>query len=615
MNILTVSKLAKTFGSDTLFQHVSFDINSKENIALIGKNGTGKSTLVKMILGEIDADEGEIHINKKAKIGYLSQRVITDTSHTLIEEVMGVFKEVLQLEQRIKNISAKMQKDPHNEDLLTTYANMEQDYESKGGYDIHYKVDMILHQFGFSREEYKRKIMTFSNGEQTRIAFAKLLLEAPDLLILDEPTNHLDIRIIEWLEDYLLKYDGSVFVVTHDKYFIDKVCKKILEIDGQEMQVYHGNYQEYLEQKTARFERLLTLYRKQQKEIRHLESFVERFRYNAKKATMAQDRIKKLDRIERIKEPKKQKAKLRLNFQPKRPTREVILEAKEATFGYETPLIKNLSFEMRGFEKVAIIGPNGTGKTTLLKILQNKMSLMSGKIHFLRDYKIGYFDQNQESLSFHKTIFEEIHDLHPSFTKYDIYSIGAKFLFYYEDMDKEIAVLSGGEKVRLVLLLLMLEKPDLLILDEPTNHLDIETKDIVEEVFDEFEGPILFVSHDRYFINRIASKLIYFEHQKGLVFDGNYDAYKAFYAKDQMKESKASKKSKKNKKTNKIDITSLEKEIISLEQTIEVKKEQTFDSDYYLDKEKITALNEEIKELENKLKKLDDEYYRLLEMD
>ncbi|MGS0971785.1 MAG: ABC-F family ATP-binding cassette domain-containing protein [Candidatus Izemoplasmataceae bacterium] len=615
MNILTVSKLAKTFGNDTLFEHVSFDINSKENIALIGKNGTGKSTLVKMILGEVAPDEGEIHINKKAKIGYLSQRVITDTSHTLIDEVLSVFQEALHVEQKIKDISLKMEKDPHNEQLLSTYANLEHDFESKGGYDIHYKIDMILHQFGFSREEYKRPIITFSNGEQTRIAFAKLLLQAPDLLILDEPTNHLDIRIIEWLEDYLMKYDGSVFIITHDKYFIDKVCKKILEIDVQEMQIYHGNYNQYLEQKAERFERLLTMYRRQQKEIRHLESFVERFRYNAKKATMAQDRIKKLGRIERIKEPKKTKRKLHLAFQPRRPTREVILEAKDATFGYEEPLIKHLSFTMRGFEKVAIIGPNGTGKTTLLKILQNKMSLMSGKIHFLRDYKIGYFDQNQESLSFHKTIFEEIHDLHPMFTKYDIYSIGAKFLFYHEDMDKNISVLSGGEKVRLVLLLLMLEKPDLLILDEPTNHLDIETKDIVEEVFDEFEGPIIFVSHDRYFINRIASKLIYFENQKGTVFEGNYDAYKAFYAEEKVKHFETTKKTHKSPQDSKISIAEIEKEIMTIEQKIESKKALTFESEYYLDKEKIEALNKEIESLENDLLKLDEKYYKLLEMD
>jgi len=614
MNILTVSKLAKTFVNDTLFQHVSFDIKSKENIALIGKNGTGKSTLVKMILGDILPDEGEIHINKKAKIGYLSQRVITDTSQTLIDEVLQVFHEILKLEKHLKELSLKMEKDPHNLDLLATYSNLQQDYERRGGYDVHYKVDMILHQFGFKREDYKRTISTFSNGEQTRIAFAKLLLEAPDLLILDEPTNHLDIRIIEWLEDYLLKYEGSVFVVTHDKYFIDKVCKKILEIDGQELQVYHGNYNQYLEQKTARFERLLRQYKKQQKEIRHLESFVERFRYNAKKATMAQDRIKKLDRIKRIKEPKKSNSKIHLSFQPKRPTREVILEAKDATFGYEEPLIKDLNFQMRGFEKVAIIGPNGTGKTTLLKILQKKMSLISGKIHFLRDFKIGYFDQNQESLSFHKTIFEEIHDLYPMFTKYDIYSVGAKFMFYHEDMDKQIAVLSGGEKVRLVLLLLMLEKPDLLILDEPTNHLDIETKDIVEEVFDDFEGPIIFVSHDRYFINRIASKLIYFEHQKGQVFDGNYDAYKAFQA-SQATSTVSNNKNVKKKEKPKKDIATIEKEIIALEQTIEVKKEQSFDPAYYLDKDKIEGLNQEIKELEQQVQKLDEEYYKLLEMD
>lgn len=613
MNILTVSKLAKEFNGEALFKNISFDINSKDKTAIIGKNGTGKSTLLKMILGNLDLDEGNVYINNKATIGYLSQDVISSSENTLIAEMKKVFEEVIRMEEKMALISMELSSDPHNEELLKRYSNLEQVYMTKGGYDYHYKLDLILTKFGFKKEEYDRQIKTFSGGEKTRVAFAKLLLINPDLLILDEPTNHLDIEIIEWLEDYLNKYEGAVLIVTHDKYFISKVCKKIIEIDQGTSHIYYGTFEQYQEEKMKRYELLLKQYNRQQKEIAHLQSFVDRFRYNSKRASIAQDRVKKIDRMVKIDRPQYSNKRVKMKFEDKRPTRDVILEAKNLSIGYEKILVKNMNFKMRGYDKLAIIGPNGTGKTTLLKIIEKKLMPITGKIEFLRKYKIGYFDQNQETLHYNKTIFEEIHDYHPLFTNNDIRSVAARFLFFHDDLDKPISVLSGGEKVRLVLLLLMLEAPDLLILDEPTNHLDIETKDIIEDVFSEFSGPIIFVSHDRYFINKIGTKLVHLsDDQTYTIFEGNYDAFKEIY---QAKKKQVEKKKKnKSKKVNYAkEIQKVENEIHILEERINEKEQDLFKEENYLDKRKMNVLNKELEEMKKELELLFETYINLQE--
>lgn len=612
MNILKVSKLQKEFNGDILFKNVSFDINSKDKVALIGKNGTGKTTLLKMILKEENVDQGDIFLNNKAKVGYLSQNVISSSEQTLFEEMHQVFKSLLLLEEKLKRVTEQVANHPEDEELLQSYANIEHDYELKGGYEYLYKIDLILSKFGFTKAEYDRKIGTFSGGEKTRVAFAKLLLMEPDLLILDEPTNHLDIDIIEWLEDYLNKYRGAILIVTHDKYFISKVCRKMVEIDQGTSHIYYGTFSEYEEEKIKRYEQLLRQYNRQQKEIAHLQSFIDRFRYNSKRASLAKDRQKKIDRIEKMDKPHLSKRKIKLQFDEKRATRDIILEAKNLSIGYETPLLQDISFHMRGFDKLAIIGPNGTGKTTLLKVIEQKMRPLSGKVHFLREYKIGYFDQNQAELHYSKTIYEEIHDYYPMFTNKDVRDVAARFMFYNEDLDKPISILSGGEKVRLVLLLLMLKDPDLLILDEPTNHLDIETKDIVEDVFSEFGGPIIFVSHDRYFINKIGTKLVHLSNTEYEEFNGTYDEFKEYKGKAVTKKDKQ--KKNKVKKVNKTkEIQKLEVEIHRVEDKIKAKEEDTFKSENYLDRIKIAALHEEIANLKKELENLFDQYYEIAE--
>ena len=613
MNLLSVSKLQKEFNGDVLFNNISFEINSKDKIAIIGKNGTGKSTLIKMIIGDLDIDSGDVYKNSKAVFGYLSQDVISSTTNTLINEMKDVFKDLIVLGEKIALLTEKLALTPNDKELLKTYSTMEQNYEINGGYEYHYKIDLILSKFGFNKDEYYREISTFSGGEKTRIAFAKLLLINPDLLILDEPTNHLDIDIIEWLEDYLNKYDGAVLIVTHDKYFISKVCKTIIEIDQGTSHVYVGSYEEYLVEKVKRYELLLKHFNRQQKEIDHLQSFVDRFRFNAKRASIAQDRVKKINRMVKLEKPTISRSKVKMAFENKRATREIILEAKNLSIGYDKTLLSNINFTMRGFDKLAIIGPNGTGKTTLLKIIEKKLKPLKGKIEFLREYKIGYFDQNQVGLSYNKTIFEEIHDYYPRFTNKEVRSVAARFLFMNEDTLKPISVLSGGEKVRLVLLLLMLSNPDLLILDEPTNHLDIETKDIIEDVFDEFSGPIIFVSHDRYFINKIGTKIIHLSEDKVTEFEGTYEEFKELKSENSVKKSKV-KKAKNIEINIEKEIKSLEKEIHKVETKIKELEAETFKSEIYTNHLKIKNVNEKINKLNEELILLEKQYYGLHEL-
>ncbi|MBN2604359.1 MAG: ABC-F family ATP-binding cassette domain-containing protein [Bacilli bacterium] len=614
MNLLSVSKLQKEFNGEVLFKNISFEINSKDKVAIIGRNGTGKSTLLKMILGQLDIDEGDVFKNNKVVYGYLSQDVISNRGNTLIEEMNGVFQDLIQLETKISECASELAIHPRDQEILDKYASMTHLFQIKGGYEYHYKIDLILSKFGFTRDEYDREVNTFSGGEKTRIAFAKLLLMNPDLLILDEPTNHLDINIIEWLEDYLTKYDGAVLIVTHDKYFISKVCRKIIEIDQGTSHVYYGTYEEYLVEKVKRYELLLKQFTRQQQEISHLQSFVDRFRYNAKRASIAQDRVKKINRMVKIDKPQTSTRKVKMAFEDKRATREVILEAIDLSFGYDKPLLSHVNFTMRGFDKLAIIGPNGTGKTTLIKVIEQKLLPLSGKVNFLREYKIGYFDQNQAGLNYHKTIFEEIHDYYPMFTNKEVRSVAARFLFMNDDVMKPISVLSGGEKVRLVLLLLMLSNPDLLILDEPTNHLDIETKDIVEDVFDEFSGPIIFVSHDRYFINKIGTKMLHLADDKCTEFDGTYDEFKEYNA---SKEQKVQEKKQDNTKKRNIkhEISILEQEINKVEEKIKTLESKTFSEEIYTNYVELAKINDKINAYKELVITLEKQYYELHDLE
>ena len=600
MNILKINNLNKTFGGNVLFDNISLEINKDEKVALIGKNGVGKTTLVKMILNEITPDSGEIFIYKQAKIGYLSQKIIESEENLLIDECLSVFKEIVALEKEVNELAKIMETD-HSKKALERYSYKEHIFMVKGGYDYLTKIDVLLSKFGFSKDEYYRQIKSFSGGEKTRIAFAKLLMIEPDLLILDEPTNHMDIEIIEWLEDYLKSYQGSVLVITHDKYFINKVVRKIYEIDNQSIEVYHGNYDEYEIEKVNRYELLLKKYEKQKKEIAHLQSFVDRFRYKATKAKSAQDRIKKINRIDRIEVKQSSSTHLNLNFKTKRPTNAQILNLEKLTIGYDKPLISNINFAMRGFEKIGIIGKNGAGKTTLIKTILGEIKPLRGKSEFYKQLKIGYFDQNLSNFNNDLTLLDTIHNIYPHKTLFEVRTDLAKVDFTGEDVFKKVGVLSGGELVKLQILLLMLEQPDILILDEPTNHLDIDSKNIVEDIFEEYQGPIIFISHDRYFINKVADKIIRLDNDFTL-FAGNYEDY--IISKKKATEVKKTKEKKLPSLNKEKLINNLEKQIETIENEIKEIHESLFKEEVYNDHEIYFAIESLMKEKEKELENL-----------
>lgn len=607
MNLIRLNNIQKTFGGTLLFEHVSFEINDDDKVVIIGKNGVGKSTLFKIILGEISPDSGEIFISRQARIGYLSQDVLSRTDLTLYDEMLVVFKEVISLGEKLHEVMDLMTRD-HSDRVLRKYSSLEELFRQKGGYEYQTLIDMMLSRFGFSKADYLRFVSSFSGGEKTRIAFAKLLLMKPDVLLLDEPTNHMDIEIIEWLEDYLKKYQGAVVVITHDKYFINKVVTKIFEIDQETLEKYTGTYEMYEIEKEKRYELLLKQFTKQQKEISHLQSFVDRFRYKASKAKSAQDRIKKIERIDRIEKPAKSNRRVTVAFGNKRPTEAEILEIKDLSIGYDIPLLDHISFSMRGFEKIGIIGPNGVGKSTFVKTLLGEVDPIKGGILFHKQLKIGYFDQLVTENRLSGVLLNVIHDLYPKKSLLEVRNILAHFLFIGDDVFKEISILSGGELVRLRLLMLMLERPEFLVLDEPTNHLDIDTKSIVEDVFEEYDGPMIFISHDRYFINKVATKILAFANDSWTMFDGNYDEYKLM-----LEEQKAEpqRKNRRQKPINQAkEIERLEKQIDEISVQVADLKTSLFSPEIYEDKirylktaEKITALE---KESEILLEKMDE---------
>lgn len=528
--ILSCHDLSKSFGEHVIVEHGSFHIEEHEKAALIGINGAGKSTILKMIIGEIPYDDGTITLTKGKTIGYLSQHQELTSGNTIFEEVQSAKANIIELEDRIRSIEAELKhlSDSELEDRLNTYHNLTNTFELMNGYSYKSEIIGVLKGLGFKEDEFDKPVDILSGGQKTRVALGKLLLTKPDVLLLDEPTNHLDLNSITWLETFLSNYFGAVLIVSHDRYFLNRIVTKVVEIELGQIQTYSGNYSAFAEKKQMIREAKLKEYLNQQREIRHQEQVIEKLRsFNREKSIKrAESREKMLNRIQPVDKPLELDNDMHLKLEPSFVSGNDVLSVEHLSKAFDSyTLFQDISFEIRRGEHVAIIGDNGTGKTTLLKVLNQVLPADCGSFSLGTNVKIGYYDQEHHVLHMEKTIFDEISDAYPYLTNTQIRKTLAAFQFTGDEVFKLISSLSGGERGRVSLAKLMLSEANFLILDEPTNHLDIASKEILEQALNDYSGTVLYVSHDRYFINRTATRILELVNHTFVNYIGNYDYY------------------------------------------------------------------------------------------
>lgn len=528
--ILSCQNISKAFIENEVLKNISFHIEDYEKAAIVGINGAGKTTLLRIIVGEMQPDSGLVTLSKDKTLGYLAQNGAVDTTNTIYEELLSVKQHLIDLEHKIRacELSMHSAEGEELELLMKQYTFLTHSFEMGDGYAYKSEVVGVLKGLGFTESEFEKKVSTLSGGQKTRVALGKLLLQKPDLIILDEPTNHLDMNSIAWLETYLLNYKGAVIIVSHDRYFLDKIATKVIEIDQTKATTFSGNYSDYAVKKEQLRVAAMNAYLNQQREIKHQEEVIEKLRsFNREKSIKrAESREKMLDKMEIIDKPTEVRTDMRLKLTPRRTSGNDVLtvENLSKSFG-EHLLFEHIGFEIKRGEHVAIIGDNGTGKTTLLKILNQIIPADTGKFKLGTNVEIGYYDQEHNVLHTEKTLFEEISDDYPTLTNTEIRNVLAAFLFTGEDVFKRISDLSGGERGRVSLAKLMLGNANFLIMDEPTNHLDIMSKEILEDALNSYEGTVLYVSHDRYFINRTAHRILDLTAQRFVNYIGNYDYY------------------------------------------------------------------------------------------
>lgn len=530
MILLQANQIARHFGAEVLFENIHLEISTGARVALVGRNGAGKSTLLKIIAGIEAPDDGKIAKNKTATLGYLAQDTGLDSNETVWNEMLKAFEQVRQMEQRMREleifISEGTPDTPAYTSYLKEYDRLQHDFSDRNGYGYENEIRSVLHGFKFDSSFYDQKIDTLSGGQRTRLALARMLLQHPDILILDEPTNHLDIETLSWLENYLQSYTGALLIVSHDRYFLDKVVNEVYELSRRKMRHYKGNYSKYLDLKAEQLTSEWKAYEKQQTEIHKLEDFVARNLVRASTTKRAQSRRKTLEKMERLDRPQGDEKQANFLFSIEKPSGNVVLQIEDAAIGYDdVTLSEPINLDIRRQEAIALVGPNGIGKSTLLKSIIHQIPFIRGKETLGTNVTIGYYDQGQADLHTNKTILAELWDEHPTTPEKDIRGALGAFLFSGEDVEKPIPLLSGGEKVRVALAKLAMNKENFLILDEPTNHLDIDNKEVLENALIDYDGTLLFVSHDRYFINRIATKVVELSENGSKVYLGDYDYY------------------------------------------------------------------------------------------
>ena len=533
MIVLSAKDITKTYGVDVILEQVSFHINEGDRVGIVGANGAGKTTLLNILSGELASDGGQFFLSQSATIGYLKQKNNFDTDSTVLEEVEKIFKPIADMEQELTELSVKIgEMGAAAGSMMNRYAQLQETFKNEGGYSYKSEMYGILNSMAFGEDYYGKKISTLSGGERTRLALACLLLEKPDILFLDEPTNHLDIGTLKWLEQYLKGYKGTIVMVSHDRYFLDQMTNRIFEVEHHRLKCYDGNYSQFAEKKKALREAQMRAYNKQQVEIRRQEDMIRRFkeRGTEKLAKRAASREKRLDHMERISRPEAELGKMKIHFRQEYQSGNDVLYAENLakSFGFgasRKDLFSHVNFDIKRGERICIVGPNGVGKTTLLRILMEELSPTEGYLKIGHNVKFGYYDQGQMLLNDAATVMDEVHDSYRLYKDAEIRSILGRFLFKNDQVFLQVGALSGGEKARLALLKLMMSGANVLILDEPTNHLDIDSKEVFEEALLDYPGTVIVVSHDRYFLNRIPTRILELEKDGFTEYLGTYDYY------------------------------------------------------------------------------------------
>ena len=630
MIILSCRHLTKSFGIDEILRDVTFNINEGDKVGLIGPNGEGKSTLFKILTKQLDYDSGELFLDKNKTLGYLSQNLSLDSENTIYDEMLSVFSSLTELEDKIKTLEEKLNEpydasnaEYHNK-LIKDYTLSQELYENRGGYTFRGEISRVLKGLGFLEEDFNNQIINLSGGQKTRLALCKLLLRKPDLLLLDEPTNHLDLEAIEWLEEYLNGYKGTVFVISHDRFFLDSVTNTTFELIGGKIHCYNASYTKFLELRKKDIEARLKAYNLQQAEIKRQEEIIEKFRsFNREKSVRAaESRQKALDKMDRLEAPEVIKEASKISFETLVKSGNDVLHIENLKKSYDSLLFENVNLDLKRGEKVALIGENGRGKTTLFKIIMGMLKQDSGSVSLGKNVFTGYYDQEQSNLNLHKTIIDEVWDDFPNLTTTEVRNYLASFLFTGDDVFKEISLLSGGEKCKINLLKLMLSKANLLLLDEPTNHLDIMSREALEDAILSYDGTLIVISHDRYFLNKVINKIVELQENGLKTYLGNYNYYMDKKAnpnryedideeinqgktKTQIKEERKKKKSaEKSARALRAQLRDVEKLIPQKEEELEKLQGMLCTEEVYSNPEESVRVNKEINSVQEEIDSL-----------
>ena len=631
--LIQLNNVTKNFVVNEIFSNVKMEINDKDRVAIVGRNGAGKSTLLKIISGELSFDSGERTVSKNTTIGYLSQEFIVREDLSIYEEMITCFDEIISLEANLEKLSYELTPENIENDpgLLDRFDRLQNEVLTHKDYHYKSKIESVLYGLDFTKDVFDKKISTFSGGEKTRLSMAKLLLSEPDLLILDEPTNHLDMENVAWLENYLSSYNGAIVIVSHDRYFLDKVVNVVYNLEFGKLKKYVGNYSKFLKQYEEDYEKQLKEFTSQQKDIKRLEEFVQKNIARASTSKMAKSRQKVLDKMELIDNPKKDDKAANIEFNIKEQSGRDVLMIENLKVGYDGKQVGNAyNFSVYKGDRIAIVGRNGIGKSTLIKTIAKKQNAIGGSVHYGSKVSLGYYDQKQAEFESSKTILNELWDEYPLMKEAEVRTVLGRFLFRGDSVLKIVRDLSGGEKARLQLAKLMLEKNNLLVLDEPTNHLDITSKQVLEDALENYEGTIVFVSHDRYFINKIANKVLDITGDDYSIYLGNYDYYlekreQELIAK-KLKEEKTDEVQEKvandyalgkeeKKRIRKLERTREEllEKIESLEEKVTLVNNELTKEEVYTDAIKVQEYNEELRSLNQEIEDLNDNWLEIEE--